>query len=149
MSRRVLPGASWPLTVSWWLVWPEMRCFWDGNTLGALLSFAGSWRGLAGGGCGSLRRAIVKCCVLRICQAASWRVPFLKVLPASKCTSCWCPVRRLERFSADWASLNIMARLLRREPLPLVLRCLSRIVANVDSIGFVVRRCGQSSAGKS
>ena len=34
-----------------------------------------------------------------------------------------------------------------REPGPLVTRCRSRTVAKVDSMGFVVRRCSQCSAG--
>jgi len=46
---------------------------------------------------------------------------------------------RLHFLEADCASSNIMARLARLVPLPLVLRWRSRIVANVDSIGFVVR----------
>ena len=52
-------------------------------------------------------------------------------------------------FLGRLASLNIMARLVRRVPLPLVRRWRKRIVANVDSIGLVVRRCIQCSAGKS
>ena len=62
---------------------------------------------------------------------------------------CSCPLRRLQRFLADWASLDIIAKLVRRVPLPFVFRCLKRIVANVLSIGLVVQRCFQCSAGKS
>jgi hypothetical protein len=37
--------------------------------------------------------------------------------------------------------LNIMVKLARREPQPLVRRWRSRMVANVDSMGLVVLRC--------
>ena len=56
---------------------------------------------------------------------------------------------RIHFFDADWASLNIIAKLARRVPFPFVLRCRSRIVANVDSMGLVVRKWTQCSAGKS
>ena len=52
----------------------------------------------------------------------------------------------------SWAasiSLNAMASPAAREPGPLVTLVRSRTVANVDSIGFVVLRWIQCSAGKS
>ena len=51
--------------------------------------------------------------------------------------------------SADCASLKTMVRHAMRDPDPLVLFVLSRTVAKVDSIGLVVLRCRQCSAGKS
>ena len=55
---------------------------------------------------------------------------------------------RRQRRLADWASLNIMVRLAFLEPLPFVRRWRRRIVAKVLSIGLVVRRWPQCSAGK-
>ena len=46
-------------------------------------------------------------------------------------------------------SLNTIVRQATRLPLPLVFTVRNRTVANVDSIGFVVRMCRQCSAGKS
>ena len=43
--------------------------------------------------------------------------------------------------AADSHSLNTIARHATRLPLPFVRRCRSRTVANVLSIGFLVRRC--------
>jgi hypothetical protein len=48
---------------------------------------------------------------------------------------------------ADSMSLNAIATPAAREPGPLVTRCRSRTVAKVDSIGLVVRRWTQCSAG--
>ena len=59
------------------------------------------------------------------------------------------PFSRRHLFWAAWANLNIMTRLVFLVPLPFVRRWRRRIVANADSIGFVVRRCFQCSAGKS
>ena len=52
-----------------------------------------------------------------------------------------------QRSCADSMSLNAIARPEAREPGPLVTLLLCRTVARVDSIGFVVRRCTQCSAG--
>ena len=60
-----------------------------------------------------------------------------------------CPLSFLHFLWADSPSLNIIVRLACLVPQPLVRRCLSRIVANVDSIGLVVLKCFQCSAGKS
>ncbi len=51
------------------------------------------------------------------------------------------------RVWADSISLKAIATPAAREPGPLVTRVLSRTVAKVDSIGFVVRRWIQCSAG--
>ena len=59
------------------------------------------------------------------------------------------PLSRRQRRLADCASLNIMVRLAFLEPLPFVRRCRRRIVEKVLSMGLVVRRCPQCSAGKS
>ena len=57
-----------------------------------------------------------------------------------------CPSRRRQLFCAAWASLKTMASavLLERHPLDRTVRC--RTVANVLSMGLVVRRCFQCSA---
>ena len=52
-----------------------------------------------------------------------------------------------QRRWADSKSLNAIAMLAAREPGPLVTRCRNRTVAKVDSIGLVVRRWIQCSAG--
>src|SRR5438045_836756 len=59
------------------------------------------------------------------------------------------PSRRRQLFSAACASLKTMAIavLVERHPLERTVRC--RTVANVLSMGLVVRRCFQCSAGKS
>src|SRR5262249_33986945 len=59
------------------------------------------------------------------------------------------PSRRRQLFSAACASLKTMAIavLFERHPLERTVRC--RTVANVLSMGLVVRRCFQCSAGKS
>src|SRR5262245_28340806 len=59
------------------------------------------------------------------------------------------PSRRSQLFSAACASLKTMAIavLFERHPLERTVRC--RTVANVLSMGLVVRRCFQCSAGKS
>ncbi len=51
--------------------------------------------------------------------------------------------------SAFFESLNTMDRMLVRDPQSRVLAVRNRTVANVDSIGLVVRICTQYSAGKS
>jgi len=60
-----------------------------------------------------------------------------------------CPLTRRHLFSADLANLNIIVSLARLVPHPFVRRWRRRIVAKVDSIGLVVRKCFQCSAGKS
>ena len=59
------------------------------------------------------------------------------------------PFNARHLFEADSVSLNTIVRHAMREPHPFVRTVRSRTVANVDSIGFVVRRCPQCSAGKS
>ena len=49
----------------------------------------------------------------------------------------------------DGPNMNTIVNDASRLPHPFVLRCRNRTVAKVDSIGFVVRRCTQCSAGKS
>ena len=53
-----------------------------------------------------------------------------------------------QRLSADCTSLNLLVRHAARDPRPLALFFRDRTVENVDSIGLVVRRCGQCYAGK-
>src|SRR3954464_4153232 len=77
----------------------------------------------------------------------STSLPFSKRAPArTRATRCGALTAR----QRDWAasmSLNAIATPAAREPGPLVTRCRSRTVAKVDSIGLVVRRWLQCSAG--
>jgi len=52
-----------------------------------------------------------------------------------------------QRRCADSISLNAIASAAALDPWPLVTFVRSLTVANVDSIGLVVRRCTQCSAG--
>src|SRR3954470_4471407 len=87
--------------------------------------------------------------------AAAWgsrrttSMPLVKVRPRITFGKWGGPSSRRQLFSAAWASLKIRASavLFDRQPLARTVRC--RIVANVLSIGFVVRKCFQCSAGKS
>ena len=73
--------------------------------------------------------------------------------PLVECGSCphkehqvWCVDGSPAGLGWVWAdsmSLNAIATPAALEPGPLVTRCRSRTVANVDSIGFVVRKCTQ------
>src|SRR5262245_41754172 len=95
-------------------------------------------------------RAIVKCCGRRLSQAASvCSAPSTTRTPAMTLASSVDPFSNRQLFAADSISLNTIARQADRLPLPFVLVVRSRTVANVDSIGLVVRRCTHCSAGKS
>ena len=74
-------------------------------------------------------------------------LPLSKPAPARTRATRWGAFTARQRACADSMSLNAIARPAAREPGPLVIlvRCLT--VANVDSMGFVVRRCTQCSAG--
>jgi hypothetical protein len=61
----------------------------------------------------------------------------------------WAPVMALQRSWADSTSLNTIARAAAGLPAPRVTLVRSLTVENVDSMGFVVRRWIQCSAGKS
>ena len=50
------------------------------------------------------------------------------------------PLSNRQPFEADSISLNTIVKHAEREPLPFVLLVRKRTVANVDSIGLVVRR---------
>ena len=103
-------------------------------------------------------RGIVKTCGWA-CQAAcssvadsagrSTSLPFLKRAPARTRATRWGAFTARQRAWADSSSLNAIAIPAARDPGPLVTRCRSRRVANVDSIGLVVRRWTQCSAGNS
>src|SRR2546421_8155843 len=87
-------------------------------------------------------------------QAASgcWltaSMPSMNFMPVISFGNWLWPSRRRQLFSAACASLKIMAIavLFERHPLERTVRC--RTVANVLSMGLVVRRCFQCSAGKS
>src|SRR5881392_3058568 len=87
-------------------------------------------------------------------QAASgcWltaSMPSMNFMPVISFGNWLWPSRRRQLFSAACASLKTMATavLFERHPLERTVRC--RTVANVLSMGLVVRRCFQCSAGKS
>jgi hypothetical protein len=86
--------------------------------------------------------AIVNSCVREVFQAATWgtQIPSMKIVPRRTSTSTYVPFKSLHLFEADCISLYIIVRQAIREPLPLVRFVRSRTVANVDSIGLVVRR---------
>jgi RNA-directed DNA polymerase len=77
----------------------------------------------------------------------STRVPSLKSTPARTSGTSSAPSRRRQWPWAACSSLNAITSPAVREPAPLVTPSRSRTVANVDSIGLVVRRCFQCSAG--
>src|SRR5215469_7326746 len=86
-------------------------------------------------------------------QAASgcWltaSMPSMNFMPVISFGNWLWPSRRRQLFSAACASLKItaIAVLFERHPLERTLRC--RTVANVLSMGLVVRRCFQCSAGE-
>ena len=77
----------------------------------------------------------------------STSLPLEKVAPArTRATRCGALTAR-QRLWAASMSLNAIASPAAREPGPLVTFVRSRTVENVDSIGFVVRRWIQCSAG--
>src|ERR1700730_8998674 len=77
----------------------------------------------------------------------STSLPLTNTAPAqTRATRCGALTAR-HRSWADSISLKAMASPAAREPGPLVILVLCRTVANVDSIGFVVRRWTQCSAG--
>src|SRR5262249_43555233 len=87
-------------------------------------------------------------------QAASgcWltaSMPSMNFMPVISFGNWLWPSRRRQLFSAACASLKIIAIAVpfERHPLERTVRC--RTVANVLSMGLVVRKCFQCSAGKS
>ena len=74
-------------------------------------------------------------------------MPFSKRAPARTSATRWGALTARQRAWAASMSLNAIATPAALEPGPLVTRCRSRTVAKVDSIGFVVRRWIQCSAG--
>ena len=77
----------------------------------------------------------------------SMSLPFSNTAPArTRATRCGAFTAR-QRASAASISLNAIASPAAREPGPLVTLLLKRTVAKVDSMGFVVRRWIQCSAG--
>lgn len=77
----------------------------------------------------------------------STSLPRLKVAPArTSATSCG-PLTARQRAWAAWMSLNAMAMPAAFDPGPFVILLRFRTVAKVDSIGLVVRRWIQCSAG--
>src|ERR1700680_1714354 len=74
-------------------------------------------------------------------------LPFLNTAPARTSVTRWGALTARHRVCADSMSLNAIATPAAREPGPLVTRWRSLTVAKVDSIGLVVRRWIQRSAG--
>jgi hypothetical protein len=68
-------------------------------------------------------------------------VPSLKITPATTVGSNVVPLSFRQWFCADSTSLNVIARQAARLPAPFVLLVRNRTVANVLSIGLLVRRC--------
>ena len=77
----------------------------------------------------------------------STSLPFLKLAPARTSATRCGPLTARQRPSAASSSLNTIANPASLLPGPLVTRVLARTGEKVDSIGFVVRRCSQCSAG--
>src|SRR6516165_2381403 len=94
--------------------------------------------------------AIVKCCGRWLLQAASvCSTPSTNRTPAMTFGSSSEPFSNRQLFAAPSISLNTIVRQADLDPLPFVFAVRSRTVANVDSMGLVVRRWTQCSAGKS
>ena len=74
-------------------------------------------------------------------------LPFSNLAPARTSATRWGALMARQRAWADSMSLNAIAIPAAREPGPLVTRWRNLTVAKVDSIGFVVRRWIQCSAG--
>src|SRR6202165_2322719 len=74
-------------------------------------------------------------------------LPFLNTAPPRTSATRWGALTACHRVCADSMSLNAIATPAAREPGPLVTRWRSLTVAKVDSIGSVVRRWIQCSAG--
>lgn len=73
-----------------------------------------------------------------------------KPLPDATWPQCRvCGLSNAERFWALRHSLNTIVSMVSRDKHPRVFAVLSRTVAKVDSIGLVVLKCAQYSAGKS
>jgi hypothetical protein len=75
--------------------------------------------------------------------------PFSNLAPARTSATRCGPLTARQRPSAASSSLNTIASPASLLPGPLVTRVLARTGEKVDSMGFVVRRCSQCSAGKS
>jgi hypothetical protein len=94
--------------------------------------------------------AIVKCRGRSLIQAASLTsIPSTNLAPEIKAWRQGDPFNARQRFDALSISLKTIVRQATRLPLPFVFTVRSRTVANVDSIGLVVRMWRQCSAGKS
>src|ERR1700680_1867577 len=90
--------------------------------------------------------AVVGC---RSVGLAMTSIPSANVTPRTSFGNWLGPSRRRQLFCAPSTSLKTMASavLFDRQPFDRIVRC--RTVAKVLSIGFVVRKCFQCSAGKS
>jgi hypothetical protein len=84
-----------------------------------------------------------------VIQAAISLRPSTNLIPSITSAICSFPLSRRQCLSAHCASLKTIVKQAVRLPQPFVRAVLNRTVAKVDSIGLVVRRCTQCSAGKS
>jgi hypothetical protein len=75
-----------------------------------------------------------------ISSGRSTRMPRSNRAPARTSATRWGAITARQRAWADSTSLKTIARAAAALPAPLVTFVRSRTVANVDSIGFVVRR---------
>lgn len=87
--------------------------------------------------------------MLRRTRGAFDEWPRSKRAPARTRATRWGAFTARQRVWADSTSLTTIARVAAREPAPLVTLVRRRTVAKVDSMGFVVPRWIQCSAGKS
>ena len=77
----------------------------------------------------------------------STSTPLSNRAPARTSATRWGTLTARQRSWADSMSLNVIARAAERDPTPRVTLVRNRTVEKVDSIGFVVRRWIQCSAG--
>src|SRR4029450_329282 len=75
--------------------------------------------------------------------------PLSEPAPARPSPTRWGPLTARQRSWADSSSLNAIASPAALLPGPLVTRVRARTGEKVDSIGLLVFRCSQCSAGKS
>ncbi len=87
--------------------------------------------------------------VVPVSSPRSTRTPSMNLTPARTSGTSSAPLSLRHDCSAVSSSLKTMASPAAREPGPFVTRVRRRTVANADSMGLVVRRCFQCSAGKS
>src|SRR5918995_5699363 len=104
-------------------------------------------KGTARAACWSGHAAASCCC--RSCSPRSTSLPRSNLAPARTSATRCGPLTARQRPSAASSSLNTIASPASLLPGPLVTLVLARTGEKVDSMGLVVRRCSQCSAGSS